>query len=94
MPAQDGVRGDQAMAAQCSGQPPDECGEHGPARPFQSRFGVGAAQHSDLVAQHDELDVLGGGRAPQQQEQPEQVLEDQVRYSRRSGTAEIMPGRC
>src|SRR5678816_3941333 len=28
VPAQDGVRGDQAMPPQCSGQPPDQGGEH------------------------------------------------------------------
>ena len=37
MPAQDRVRGDQAMATQCSGQPPHERGEHGPVRPVQAR---------------------------------------------------------
>jgi hypothetical protein len=43
------------------------------------------------MAQHEQLDVLGGGRATQQQEQPEQVLKDQ--YSRRNDPAAIMPGR-
>jgi hypothetical protein len=61
MPAQDRVRGDQAMAAQCSGQPPDERGEHGPVRPVQPWSWVGAAEHGDLVAQHDQFNVLGGG---------------------------------
>jgi hypothetical protein len=79
------------MAAQCSGQPPDERGEHGPVGPFQARFGVGAAQHRDLVAQYEQLDVFGGGRATQQQEQPEHLREDQ--YDSRNDTAEIMPGR-
>ncbi len=65
MPAQDGARGDQAMAAQRSRQPPDERGEHGPVRPLQAGSGVGAAQHRDLVPQHEELDVLGAGRATQ-----------------------------
>jgi len=31
LPAHDRVRGDKAMATQCSGQPCDEGGEHGPA---------------------------------------------------------------
>ena len=34
MPAQDRVRRDPAMAAQRSGQPPNERGEHGPVRPL------------------------------------------------------------
>jgi hypothetical protein len=66
------------MAAQCSGEPLDERGEHGPVRPLQTRSGVDAAQHGDLMAQHGQLDVLDGGCATQQQEQPEQVVKDQV----------------
>ena len=89
MPAQDRVRGDQAMATQCSGQPPDEGGEHGPVRPVQAWSWVGAAQDGDLVAQHEELDVLGGGRAAQQQDQPEHLPEDQVQQPQRH--AGIMP---
>jgi len=59
MPAQDRLRGDQAMPTQRSGQPPDESGEHGPVHPVQARTWVGATQNSDLVTQHEELDVLG-----------------------------------
>ena len=83
MPAQDRVRGDQAMATQRSGQPPDEGGEHGPVRPVQAWSWVGAAQDGDLVAQHEELDVLGGGRAAHQQDQPEHLPEDQVQQPQR-----------
>ena len=36
MPAQDRVRGDQAMATQRWGQPPDEGGEDGPVGPVQA----------------------------------------------------------
>jgi len=78
MPAQDRARGDQAMAAQRSGQPPHEGGEHGPVRPVQPWPWVAAAQDGDLVPQHEELDVLGGGRAAHQQVQPEHLPEDQV----------------
>jgi hypothetical protein len=38
----------------------DEGGKHGPVRPVQTRTWVGAAQDGDLVAQHEEFDVLGG----------------------------------
>ena len=76
MPAQDRVRGDQAMATQRSGQPPDERGEHGSVRPPQAWSRVAAPEHGDHVSQHEELDVLGPGRAAQQQEQSERVLED------------------
>jgi hypothetical protein len=66
MPAQDRVRGDQAMPTQRLRQPPHERGEHGPVRPIQAWPWVRAAQDGDLVAQHEELDVLGRGRAAQQ----------------------------
>ena len=51
------------MEAQCSGQSLDEGGEHGSVGPVQAWSWVGAAQDGDLVAQHEELDVLGGARA-------------------------------
>jgi hypothetical protein len=66
MPAQDCVWGYQAMATQCAGQPPRKGGEHGPLGPVQAWPWVGAAQDGDLVAQHEELYVLGGGRAAHQ----------------------------
>ena len=66
MPVQDRVGGDQAMAPQRSGQPLDEGGEHSSVGPVQAWSWVGAAQDGDFVTQHEELDVLGGGRAAQQ----------------------------
>ncbi len=65
MPPQDRVGGDQAMTTQCAGQALDEGGEHGPVGPIQARSRVGAAQDRDFVAQHEELDVFGGGGAAQ-----------------------------
>jgi hypothetical protein len=79
------------MAAQCSRQPPDERGEHGPVGPVHAGSGVGAAEYGEFVSQHEELDVLGGGRATQQQEQPEQVLEDQVQQAQRHGGDHARP---
>ena len=78
-----GARGDQAMATQRPRQPPDERGEHGPVRPLQAGSGIGAAQHRDLVPQHEELDVLGAGRATQQQDKSEHVLEEQIQQPQR-----------
>ena len=40
---------------------------------LEARMWVGAAQHGDLVVQHEELDVLRGGRATQQQKQSEHL---------------------
>ena len=77
MPAQDRVRGDQAMRSQYWGQSMDERGEHGSVRPVQAPW-VGAAQDGDFVPEHEALDVLGGGRAARQQDQPEHLPEHQV----------------
>ncbi len=65
MPPQDRVGGDQTMTTQCAGQALDQGGEHGPVSPIQARSQVGAAQDRDFVAQHEELDVFGGGGAAQ-----------------------------
>jgi hypothetical protein len=51
------------MATQRSGQPLHEGGEYGPVRPVHVWSWFGAAQDGDFVAQDEELDVLGGGRA-------------------------------
>jgi hypothetical protein len=83
MPAQDRVRRDQAVATQRPGQPADEGGEHGPVCPVQARSWVRAAQDGDLVAQHEELDVLCCRRAGHEQDQPEHLPEDQVEQPQR-----------
>ena len=66
------------MATQCAGQPPDQRGEHSPVRPVQVRPRVGAAQDGDLMPQHEDLNVLNGGRAAQQQDQSEHLPKDQI----------------
>ena len=91
MPTQDRVRSDETVTTQCAGQPPHERGEHGPVRPIQARTRLGATQDGDLVTQHEELDVLGGGRAAHQQDQSEHVQKDQVQQSQRH--VGIMPTR-
>jgi len=52
---------------------------------------VGAAQDGDFVPEHEELDVLGGGRAARQQDQPEHLPEHQVQQPQRH--AGIMPNQ-
>ena len=89
MPTQDRVRSGQTMAAQCSGDPPREGGEHGPVRPVQTRQWVSAAQDSDLVAQHAELDVLGGGHATHDRISPSTC--EKIKCSNRSDTRGSCP---
>src|SRR3954451_1736604 len=37
------------------------------------------------MPQHKELDVLGGGRAPEEQDESEHLLEDQIQQPQRHG---------
>ena len=59
------------------------CGVIARSAKYHAWSWVGAAQDGDLVAQHEELDVLGGGRAARQQDQPEHLPEDQVQQPQR-----------
>ena len=79
------------MGSQFAGQPPHERGEHGPVRPVQARPWVGAAQDGNLVAEDEELDVLGGRRATRQHDQPEHLPEEQVEQPQRHSG--IMPNQ-
>jgi hypothetical protein len=44
---------------QAPGQDADQRGEDRAVGPVQVRPGMGAAQHGNLVPQHEQLDVLG-----------------------------------
>jgi hypothetical protein len=78
MPAQNRSRGDQAVVAQPRWQPPDQGGEDGAVSPVQAGSRVGAPEHGDLMSQHQQLDVLGGRRPSEQQEEPQNLLEEQI----------------
>jgi hypothetical protein len=66
VPPQDGAGRDQAVHPQTSGQKPDQRGEDRAVGPVQPGPGTSAAQHGDLVPQHEQLDVLGLGRPAEQ----------------------------
>ena len=66
---QDGARGDQPVHPQLCRQEPDESGEDHAVGPVEPGPGIGAAQHGDLVPQHEQLGVLGS-REPAEQDQP------------------------
>ena len=66
VPPQDGTWGDQPTHPQPPRQEADQRGEHSAAGPVQARPRIDAAQHGDLVPQHQQLRVLGGGRAAEQ----------------------------
>jgi hypothetical protein len=60
VPAQHSNQGDQPVHPQPCRQKPDQRGEGRPAGPVEPGSWVGAAQHGDLVPQHEQLGVLGG----------------------------------
>ena len=59
VPPQDGAGRDQPVYPQRSRQEPDQRGEDRPVGLVQWGPGIGAAQHRDLVPQHEQLGVLG-----------------------------------
>jgi len=52
--------GDQPVRSQPPGQEPDQRGEDRAVGPVRPGPRMGAAQHGDLVPQHEQLGVLGG----------------------------------
>jgi hypothetical protein len=59
VPAKHGTRGYQPVCPQAPGQEADQRGEDCAVGPVQVRPGMGAAQHGNLVPQHEQLNVLG-----------------------------------
>jgi hypothetical protein len=76
MPAQDRARRDQPELTRRLGQQADQRGEHRSIRPIQARLRISSAQHSDLVAQDKQFDILGRRRATEQHQPTEQPNED------------------
>ncbi len=68
MPGQQGGRGDEPMGTQPVGEQAGQGGQDRPVGPTQARPGHLTAQHRDLVAKDEDLDVLGCGTAREQRE--------------------------
>jgi hypothetical protein len=83
MPAQDCARCDHAMPPQHLRQPADERGEDRSIRPVHTRPWIRSPQDGNVVAQYQELDVLGRRRAAEQQQQVQQPQKDQVKQTQR-----------
>jgi hypothetical protein len=71
VPAQDGAWGDQPVHPQPCWQEPDERGEDRPVGPVEPGPRMSAAQHSDLVPQHEQLGVLDAEDRPSRTSQPQ-----------------------
>ncbi|WP_193383692.1 MULTISPECIES: hypothetical protein [Streptomyces] len=57
---------------------PRESGEHGTISPRAPRPLHLPAQHSDLMAKHEDLGIVRGSRSAQQEQPAQQSAEDQV----------------
>jgi len=60
VPAQDGDRGDQQSAAAKRGQQSAECRDHDSIAPADPRSRFASLQDSQLMAQDEDLDLVGG----------------------------------
>ena len=78
-------QGYQPVQPQPRGQQANQRGDHRPVRPIEARFRVASAQHGDLVAQHQQLDVLGRRRTPEQHQQAHKPEEDQIEQTQPHG---------
>ena len=85
VPAKDGAGGDQPVCPQRSGQLADQCGQHRSVSPVQPGPGPGAAEHGDLVPQHQQFRVLGRRLAAGQDEPAAQPDEYQVEQAKGHG---------
>src|SRR5215217_1522050 len=65
----------------------------GPGRPVEAGLGVGSAEYRDLVAQDEELDVLGRRRAAEQHQPAEDPIEDQIEEAERHVRDHVWPLR-
>jgi hypothetical protein len=81
VPPQDGAGGDQLVHPRPSGQETDLRGEDRPVGPVKPGPGIGTAQHGNLVPQHEQFRVLGGGRAAEQDQPAAEPDEDEVEQS-------------
>ena len=77
--------GDQPVCPQRSGQLPDQRRQHRAICPVQPGPRAGAAQHGDLMPQHQQLDVLGGRRSVEQDQPGAEPGEDQVKQAEGHG---------
>jgi hypothetical protein len=85
MPPEHGAGGDQAARPQPSRQEPDQRGQHGAVGPVQPGPRISAAQHGDLMPQHEQLRVLAGRRTTEQYQPAADPDEDQIEQTEGHG---------
>jgi hypothetical protein len=87
------ARGDQPVTTHRRRQQPNQRGENRTVSPIQARLPGGSTQHGGLVAQHEQLDVLGCRRTSEQQQPAAQPAEHQVEHPQRHGTRSFLTAR-
>ena len=90
VPAQDGGRGDEQPEASAVGEQSGEGGDQGAVGPAHPRARCASLEHGELVAQDQDLDVLGGVGSGAQHDPAEELGEHLVDQSQRH--QRIMPG--
>ena len=78
VPAQQPLRGDEEAGPAGSGQDTADRGKQGAVGGLEPGAWGLAAEHGELVAEHQDLQVLGGLAAGQQHEQLDRAAERQV----------------
>jgi hypothetical protein len=81
------------VTAQHRGQSPDQRGEQRAVGPVQPRPRIGSTKYRDLVAQDEQLDVLGRRRAAEQHQPAEDPIEDQIEEAERHVRDHVWPLR-
>jgi hypothetical protein len=83
MPAQDRRRRHQTMLLDRLGQHTTQRGQDRPVGPVQARSWIPAAQHRDLMTQHEQFGVLARTRPRQQHQPADDPNEDQIQQPKR-----------
>jgi hypothetical protein len=90
VPAQNRGRGDEQPEATANGQQSGERGDQGAIGPGHPRARCAPSEHGELMAQDQDLDVLGGVRSGVQHHPAQELGEHQVDQLHRH--QRIMPG--
>ena len=92
MPAQQRRRLHEQAPPRRTGRQPRQPGQHRPVGSVSSWPGDLASQHRDLVAQHQQLGVLGGRTSRQQHKPPQHLAEQQIEQSKWPCARSSRPG--
>jgi hypothetical protein len=91
-PTHGSAHGDQPVATDRRRQQPNQRGQDCTISPIQAQLRSGSTQHGNLVAQHQQLDILGCRARAKQQQPTAQPAEDQVQRPQRRGTRSCLVG--